>query len=299
MNTHLLEYVLAIAKEGSQQRAAQNLSVSQPALSQQLRKLEQELEMPLFEKRDRRLCLTEAGKIYVNGAQAVLSIYKQAQRDIERLAVKQKREISLVYNNALMPDIPELLSHFIINHPELFVRTTYGTADVAREYLMNGMADLAILSTAELESSLLDFILLRTSELRLFLPIGHPYAREFQKNGVDPHLLSQDFFILSTPGTMLHQLSEQYFASQQFQPRILCEISGLDTIATMVANHQGLAFLPCESRDPKRFIDLPLNPPFPFHIAAAYRKNTFFSNSMRDLILCLLQHYDNTASASI
>ncbi len=292
MNTHLLEYVLAIAKEGSQQKAAQRLSVSQSALSQQLRKLEQELETPLFEKRDRRLCLTEAGKIYVNGAQAVLSIYRQAQKDIENLAQKQKREISLVYNNALLPEIPELLSHFIIDHPELFVRTTYGTADVAREYLMNGMADLAILSTAGLESSLLDFILLRTSELRLFLPIGHPCARTFQKNGVDLRLLSQEFFILSPPGTMLHQLSEQYFAAQQFQPRILCEISGLDTIATMVANHQGLAFLPTERRDPKRFIDIPLNPPVPFHIAVAYRKNAFFSDSMRDLILCLLRHYD-------
>lgn len=292
MNTRLMEYVLAVAAEGSQQRAAQRLSVSQPALSQQLKKLEAELELPLFERRDGRLCLTEAGKIYVNGAQAVLSIYRQALQDIEGISSRQKSEIRLIYNNALLTDIPTVLSGFIASHPELFVRTSYGMADTARACLLNGMADLGILATSELESSLLRFILLKSSTLHLFLPIGHPCALSFRRRGVDFHALQQDFFILGQRGTVLYQLTMQHFNTRQFQPRILCEISGLDTIADMVANRQGIALLPAEQHDPKRFLDFPLDPPVPFHIAAACRKNADFSDSLRALILCLLEYYD-------
>ncbi len=293
MNTHLMEYVLAVAAEGSQQKAARKLSVSQPALSQQLKKLEAELELPLFERWDRRLCLTDAGKIYVNGAQSVLSIYRQALADIEKLSAQQKNEIRLVYNNGLLADIPALLSRFIDKHPELFVRSSNGTAAEAREYLLNGMADLAILSTTELESSLLNFILLKNSELHLFLPFGHPCARQFQQKGIDLQALQQDFFIMGQHGTMLYQLTQQYFNMHQFQPRILCELSGLSTVASMVANRQGIAVLPAEFHDPKHFLDFPLDPPVSFHIAAAYRKNAYFSDSLRALILCLLEHYDN------
>ncbi len=292
MNTRLMEYVLAVAAEGSQQKAARKLSVSQPALSQQLKKLEAELDMPLFEQRDRQLCLTDAGKIYVNGAQSVLSIYRQALQDIESISAKQKSEIHLVYNNSLLSDIPAVLSRFIAAHPELFVRCSNGTAAEAREYLLNGIADLAILSTTELESSLLNFILLKSTELRLFLPFGHPCARQFQQNGIDLRALQQDFFVMGQHGTLLYQLTLQHFNAHQFQPRILCELNGLSTVASMVANRQGIAVLPAEFRDTKRFLDFPLDPPVSFHIAAAYRKNTYFSDSLRALILCLLEHYD-------
>ena len=84
MNTQQLEYVIAISEEKSFSRAADRLLVTQPALSQQVKKLEKELGAKLFRREKNELVLTDAGKVYVNGARSVMSIYLKALEEIRR-----------------------------------------------------------------------------------------------------------------------------------------------------------------------------------------------------------------------
>ncbi|MFR5732002.1 MAG: LysR family transcriptional regulator [Clostridium sp.] len=67
MDTKILEYVIAIAEEKSLSKAAERLYLSQPALSQRLKKLEDELGTPLFLREKNGLSITDAGRIYING----------------------------------------------------------------------------------------------------------------------------------------------------------------------------------------------------------------------------------------
>lgn len=78
MNLQSMEYVIAISEEKSLSKAAERLLISQAALSQHLKKLETELDAKLFERKHGRLALTDAGRVYVNGARRVLDIYNKA-----------------------------------------------------------------------------------------------------------------------------------------------------------------------------------------------------------------------------
>lgn len=78
MNLQSMEYIIAISEEKSLSRAAERLLISQAALSQHLKKLEIELDAKLFERQHGRLALTDAGRVYVNGARRVLDIYNKA-----------------------------------------------------------------------------------------------------------------------------------------------------------------------------------------------------------------------------
>ena len=78
MDTKIIEYVIAIAEEKSLSKAAERLYLSQPALSQRLKKLEDELGTPLFVRGKDGLSITDAGRIYVNGSHSILQIWRDA-----------------------------------------------------------------------------------------------------------------------------------------------------------------------------------------------------------------------------
>lgn len=82
MDLRQLEYIIAIAEEGNITRAAERVFISQPALSQVLKKLENSLGSPLFVRDGKSVKPTTAGKIYLNGARAILNIAKAMERNL-------------------------------------------------------------------------------------------------------------------------------------------------------------------------------------------------------------------------
>lgn len=86
MDTRIYEYFIEIARESSLSRAAENLYISQPALSQRLKQLEDEIGTPLFDRSGNKLSLTKAGVIFLNGAQSIVYIKEQAYQRIRDLA---------------------------------------------------------------------------------------------------------------------------------------------------------------------------------------------------------------------
>jgi LysR family transcriptional regulator, hydrogen peroxide-inducible genes activator len=82
MELHQLEYLLAVAEEGSVTRAAESLMLAQPSLSQQLRKLEREVGQPLFDRLPRGVVLTEAGRRLVEDARRILAGVRDARRHV-------------------------------------------------------------------------------------------------------------------------------------------------------------------------------------------------------------------------
>ena len=76
MDTRQIEYILQIAEENNITKAAEKLFITQSALNQQLLKLERELGTPLFQRTKNKWCLTDAGRIYVEGARKMMQIKK-------------------------------------------------------------------------------------------------------------------------------------------------------------------------------------------------------------------------------
>lgn len=290
MNTQILEYVIAISEEKTLSKAAESLLVTQSALSQQLKKLEQELECPLFTRRKNTMQLTGAGKIYVNGARAALKIYYDAIREIKDLRTASQKELTIIYDGTLLPHFTAgVLPAFSGLHPGFFVRTVQGNSSQAKEYLMNNIAQLGIFASNERSHSMMDYTPLRSEELLLVLPAGHPCAEPFRTGGVDLSLLENERFILSRSGDCIQTLIQEIFQRRHFNPHASCEVDNLDAARHMVRNGEGVAFLPRSGGYPEEdFAAFPLTPPAEFQIVLACHKSTPLGKPAYDLYRLIL-----------
>lgn len=291
LETEILEYMIAIAEEKSLTKAADRLLVSQPALSRQVKKLEKELDARLFYREKNEMLLTDAGKVYINGARSALNIYGNAINELRRLSVSGRKEITLVYNNALLPGFhTDILPSFCELHRDIAISTINGNVSIAKDYLTNGIADLAVMAAAEDSHSILEYIPLRDEELLLAVPNVHPCVKPFQESGVDLRRLRDEYFILNQINSYFRMLETNIFNSCQFTPKVLCEISDLDASRHMVCNGKGAAFLPRSmTKNADGYVCFPLSPPAVFHIVIAYHKSIVLTKPMKDLITLLLK----------
>lgn len=90
MDMRTLEYIAAIAREQSIRRAADCFLVSPAVLSRKLQQEEKRLGTPLFTRSGKKMIMTDAGRIYVNGAQMMLSVYKNARQKLEKEKENQR-----------------------------------------------------------------------------------------------------------------------------------------------------------------------------------------------------------------
>ena len=90
MDTRQIEYILQIAEENNITKAAEKLFITQSALNQQLLKLERELGTPLFQRTKNKWCLTDAGRIYVEGARKMMQIKKDTYNQLYDVSLLRK-----------------------------------------------------------------------------------------------------------------------------------------------------------------------------------------------------------------
>jgi len=167
-----------------------------------------------------------------------------------------------------------------------------GNASAAVDYLLNGQADIAVVSTKELSNSLLSFIPLRDEELKLVLPFGHPAIHSFLRNGIHFDALEQDFFVLHQEGSFLHHEEMNIFRKASFSPSNFCEVSETEVALSMVENRKGVAFIPASQLEEGKGIAFSLAPEEIYHIAVAYRKDTMLTGALREFSMLLLENYD-------
>ena len=180
----------------------------------------------------------------------------------------------------------------LINH-HIFISAIDGNVSIAKEYLTNGMADLAVAATSEASHSMLEYLPLRDEELMLAVPKNHTCIESFKKNGVDFSLLQDDLFILNQVNSHFRTLEKEILYRCHFTPNLLCEISDLNASKNMVVSHNAAAFLPKSMvQDEGGYECFSLEPPALFHIVIAYHKSTLLSPPVKDLIMLLLKAYE-------
>ena len=297
---HLLKYIIKLSEEKSLSLAAKKLSITQPALSQQLRNLEEKLDTELFVRSKKELRLTDAGKVYVNGARAVLNVYEKALADIADLVEEQRTRMKLVSNDTLLPDfISRILPHFQACCPDISLSVISANTPVAKDYLTTGGADLGIMASKELSHSMLEFIPIRSEELQLMLPADSPLIPDFEKNGADMKKLDDTPVIIHQQNSFFQTLELSVFSDNGISPRILCEISDTLALINMVENHKGFAFIPRSiSGSSSNVRCFSLENRVEFFIVMAYHKDTLLSDPMKALIKLILESYDPMSNRS-
>ncbi len=247
MDTDLLKTFLVLAQEAHMTRAASRLHLTQPAVSAQLKRLEDELGQRLFERGRRGTTLTEAGRLFEGHARHVLDGLERGKRALDQLAGLERGTLSIGGGATAMTYLlPPLLARFHKDHPgiHLFVREQ-GSANTMAA-VRTGELELGIITMpigGQLERQERDALHTTTwvrDELRLITPPGHrlEHAERFEWS----HLNAEPL-VLFEAGAAVRTLLDHRLSSAGIAPRVVMELRSIETIKRMVAQGIGLGFV--------------------------------------------------------
>jgi DNA-binding transcriptional LysR family regulator len=241
METHQLRYFLAVAQTGRFTQAARQCNVSQPSLSIQIAKLEDELGGPLFERTRKGGKLTARGETFLPRAKAILGEMESAREDAKALSGLTLGRVSL----GCMPTtgahlLPPILTAFRKAHPKIQVQLKEESSpDLARD-LEQGEIELAIMDEAGLRPGL-DHQKILKEELLLALPTRHPLAG---KRSLTLQQVAQEPFILMKHGHGFRQITLDLYRKAGLEPKVVFESGGIETVQALVAAGLGISLVP-------------------------------------------------------
>jgi len=258
MELHQLRYFCAIAEAGSFSRAAQQTHVSQPSLSQQIAKLEDELGTRLFDRLGRSVRLTELGKTFLPRALAVLHDLESARSDI----VEKKTSVTGPISVGVIPTIapyflPPLLATFARKYPETHVTVGEEITPLLLERLRLGTMDVAIVALPlQARSHEFDSFPLVEERLYAVLPKQHALARS---RSISLAELRDEPFLLLRDGHCFRETAVEACKRARLNPQIVFESGQFSSILSMVSAGLGVSIVPAmavEKRPGCRYVPL-------------------------------------------
>ena len=240
LNYNHLRYFRAVAHEGSLTRTAQRLHLSQSALSVQIRKLEERLGHALFERRGRRLYLTEAGRIALDHADAIFAagdelVATLAQANSARRALRVGALATLSRNFQIGFLRP------VLGRPDVEVILRSGGAAELLQALESLQLDVVLVNQAPQADAVTRFVTHRVAEQRLSL-VGTPAT---VTEGADLAALLHDHaVILPTPENNIRVAFDALVDRLRIRPTIAAEVDDMAMIRLLAREGLGMAVVP-------------------------------------------------------
>jgi DNA-binding transcriptional LysR family regulator len=243
MDLRQLRYLVALAEERHFTRAAAREHIAQPALSQQIRRLEDEVGLPLVERTTRQVTITDAGELLVARARRILAELEAAEAELLRLKGLESGRVTVGSMHTMGPvDVSLALAIFHQRHPGVELTVQEQSSEELAEMLRVDELDLAFLSVTErIESHGLGLQQLVSEELVVLLPPAHELAGRRELRIVD---LEGEEFISFREGARLRELLFSAARTAGFQPRVRLESNESQRIRRLVSRGMGVAILP-------------------------------------------------------
>jgi len=234
-----LQIFVVAARHLSYARAAEELHLSPPAVSMQLRQLEDNVGLPLFERLGRGVTLTDAGEMLVHHALRVLGEIKDAEANLLGLLGAEVGHISVGLVSTAKYFMPKLLAQFSQAHPGVDVQFSVGNREILLQKLQDNAIDLAVMGRPPVEIDALAEPL-ASHPYVLIAPADHPLrdARRF-----DLHEVRADTFLLREEGSGSRRVAEEMFKNHLFQPARSISLGSNETIKQAVMAGMGVSLL--------------------------------------------------------
>lgn len=257
MELYQLEYFRALCKFGSYTEAAVHLNVTQPAITQAIKKLEQELNLPLIERKGKHFVLTEMGQSLLLRTETILTEIENIYLEMQEYANTEREAIRLGLPLTMCKNpIDTLSEQFLPAHPNIDILPTYLSAIMLIDALERGEVDIGIIPH-ELATTSLQYCSLGKVEFKACFPKGHPLLQE---DTITPDRLSSVQLLLSKKKGGVSQCIQTYFNT--FGIELLSFTSGdllPQTIKYLVAHNFGVAFLSAHAAEDSDRIGQPFS----------------------------------------
>jgi DNA-binding transcriptional LysR family regulator len=300
MDLDQLHTFLEIVRLKSFSKAAQTCYRTQPAISAQVRQLEQELNTTLFERLGTRIALTTAGKIFADYAEQILDLRRRAQDSINELERIPRGELVIAANEATcIYVLPRVFSEFKKLYPgvQILVDRSYGSHVV--QAVIDNQADFGI-TQLPVDEKRLQVAKIHSDEIKLLVPSGHPLA---SRGAVVANDLAGCQLLLPKSGTTRARLN-QWLEPIEDDMQISMELDSTEMIKRFVMAGLGLSFLAAshcqEEVRAGRIAAISLGPePMIRRLGLIYRKDKALSKAALGFIQATLAHAVQETAATL
>lgn len=249
MNTKQLKYVLAVEREGSFSKAADSLGITQPSLSQYIKKIEWEIGAELFDRINGEVRLTDSGRVYIEIGRKVLDLEHQMAMQLADVAGNKSGTVIIgaaPYRAAGM--LPEITKRFHEEFPGICLQVREGTTSDLAEAMEHGEFDLA-LSLMPVDTGIFAYQKVTEEELLLAVPASFPQPAAIDKVGrkypaVDAGWMNGQRFVTLTETQFMQRQLQRLLDEEQIQIRPSATVKSLEAQIAMVREGVGMALVP-------------------------------------------------------
>jgi DNA-binding transcriptional LysR family regulator len=241
MELRHLTYFLAVAERLNFSRAAEDLHVAQPAISQQIRALEEELDVKLFDRLGKRVALTEAGQALLPHARRILAAVEAAQNEVRERHTLTRGTVSLGAPTTVSTHrLPGQLTRFKREYPGLEVTLREAGTESLLRLVVEGKLDLAIVATDVLPPEV-EVAAYLDEHYILAVSANHPLAKHRSARLAD---LAGEAFILFPEGYKLREVTLNACRRAGFEPKVALDGGAIQSALEFVAAGLGVAIAP-------------------------------------------------------
>lgn len=234
-----LEVFTAAARELNFSRVAESLHLSQPAVSIQIRQVEEAAGLPLFERNGRQKRLTEAGKLLLHHVSRAYGELADAEQGLQAIRGLAGGSVGLGLVSTAKYFAPQLVSRFAAVHPQIDVRFVAGNREQLVQLLQENRIDLALMGRPPAKMDTASEVLAANPHV-LVAAADHPLHAA---RGINLQALSAENFLIREPGSGTRTVMEELFHEHDFHPEHLVVMDSNETVKQSVMAGLGLSLL--------------------------------------------------------
>lgn len=259
MEWQQLEYFQTLARVQHMTRAAGSLSLSQPALSRSIARLEEELGVPLFDRQGRTIILNRYGQLFLKRVNRILKEFDSGRQELHDLVHPEHGEVALGFLHTLGTNlIPDLIGAFRDQFPMISFQLIQNHSYWLLENLNAGKLDICLVADPSETKRPLQWLPLWSEEVFVTLPLGHPLAGA---ESIRLDELADEPFIFMKKGYALRDTTDRLFQQIGISPKITFEGEEIATVAGLVAAGLGVSLLPGAGLDKSKIIQISVRRP--------------------------------------
>ncbi len=299
MDLDQLHTFLEIVRLKSFSKAAQTCFRTQPAISAQVRQLENELNTSLFDRLGTRIALTPAGRIFQEYAEHILDLRRQAQDSINELEKVPRGELVIAASEATcIYVLPGVFFEYQKQFPNVQIQVDRSYGERVVQAVLENQADFGI-TQLPVEEKKLQVARIYSDEIKLLIPKGHGFAR---KRSIAARDLTEESLLLPRAGRTRSRLNE-WMELVEDDIHISMELDSTEMMKRFVIAGLGLGFLASsncrEELSEGRLAAVSLAPePMLRQLGLIYRKDKALSKAALGFINVTLAHAVQAASSN-
>jgi DNA-binding transcriptional LysR family regulator len=242
METQNLLAFIRVAEAGSFSIAAEQLHLTQPAVSKRVAALEDQLSVRLFDRIGRQIRLTEAGQVLLPNAYKILQTVKETRRHLADLSGNVAGELSLATSHHIgLHRLPPVLKEFVREYPAVDLQLAFVDSDKAYTEVLSGSVEIAVITLSPESPPAIESREVWEDPLRFVVSPDHPLVNEGKKTLAD---LSRYPAILPEVTTYTAQIVRRLFEKESVPLTTKLASNFLETIKMMVSIDLGWSVLP-------------------------------------------------------